>query len=124
MPTYRLTPNRIIALSNLLRYHQADGVIRIEECYDDRFFLGDGPRSMTGRRTMVSIELEVYGAGLEFLIEDGLVGPALPAVPAKPVVPPQDYREIIELFVEIVKIIVRAWAMDDNKIRFGLLELD
>lgn len=48
----------------------------------------------------------------------------LDAVLAPPPAPKIDPQPALERFIEIVKVIVRAWASDDNKIRFALLELD
>jgi hypothetical protein len=127
MAAYRLTPQRLAALGQILR-HGGTGVMRVETYSDVGDFIGRGPWREAGysvrRRTTISIEIEAgeqsLPYGLVFLEEDGVDG--WESVP--PVRPYKDYEDGIDLLVAIVKSCVRAWAMDENKIRFGLLELD
>jgi len=39
-------------------------------------------------------------------------------------VPKPDYKGAVEKLIAVIRVCILAWAHDDNKIRFGLLELD
>lgn len=58
MPVYRLTPNRIAAISNLLRHCRCDGMMRVEK----------DPKTL---KTRISIEIETAADGPSFLEDDG-----------------------------------------------------
>lgn len=92
-------------------------VTREYEEYNYRTF-GEQPRRHVHDIHMtVQIEMQVDPEFLVWAQEIAME----PAVRAPP---PRDYKAALELLIEIVKVIVRAWAADDNRIRFGLLELD
>jgi hypothetical protein len=148
MATYDLTPQRIYALANLLRYNRAEGSMSVTTEIEYRagdMYRDDGPVS---KRTKIILELEVEGGDeLRFLqmadAEEAYQRFAAPRAPQPPD-PQQAVTKLVtilrvidrvreraektelcwRIFVDIVRVIERAWAMDDTSKRFRLLELD
>ncbi len=135
----RVTPGMLRHMAMLVEMGSADGEFRIEHDRDNEFdYVGD---------TDVRVSTRYANANLDRYILEFRVSPnapsrrdverqvvtvvrsaELPQTPSVPVIvvpslPPIDYKPAIELFIEIVKVIIRAWTMDSSKIRFGLLEL-
>lgn len=136
----RVTPGMLRHMAMLVEMGSADGEYLIEyERDNDYDYLGEehpatrymnsnldryilefrvSPNAPSAR----SVERQVVSVVRSAELPQTVTPPPAPVVVVKPP-PPIDYKPAIELFVEIVKVIIRAWTMDGSKIRFGLLEL-
>ncbi len=131
----RVTPDMLRHMARLMELSLADGEWSIEVNNFD--YVGDHDYSRDIRRAAhggdrYRLDMNVYGSAPSVSPQrqayERFNAPAQAEREyqqfAAPKAPPIDYKPSLERFVEIVKVIVRAWAMDDNKIRFALLELD
>lgn len=132
----RITPDMLRHMARLVETGCADGEYRIEHAHEDDF---DYTGIERGSSTRYRSELDRYV--FEFRVSPSapsvrnasdrrqyvrsveLPPEPAPIVIVTPAPAPIDYRPAVELFVKIVQVIVRAWTMDDSKIRFGMLEL-